>query len=140
MIKYNLKCENEHEFESWFSDSNNFEKLRKKKLLECIFCNSIEVKKSIMSPRILKSKKNQNLKNDSSQDILEVKKELKSLRKFIEKNFEFVGDKFAKKLRHIYYDNKNKKNIYGTATTKERKELKEEGIDLLTIPWIDKEN
>ena len=140
MIKYNLKCENEHEFESWFSDSNNFEKLRKKKLLECIFCNSIEVKKSIMSPRILKSKKNQNLKNDSSQDILEVKKELKSLRKFIEKNFEFVGDKFSQKVREVYYDKKNQKSIYGTTTQEEREELSEEGIDLLSIPWVSKDN
>ena len=140
MIKYNLRCENEHEFESWFSNSNNFEKLKKKKLLECIFCNSKKVKKSIMSPRILSSKKDFNSKKNSPQNTLRVKNELKNLRKFVEKNFEFVGDKFAKKLRHIYYDNKSKKNIYGTATTKEREELKDEGIELLTIPWIDKEH
>ena len=53
MIKYNLKCKNKHEFESWFFDSNEFEKLKKKKLLECIFCKSKNVKKSIMSPKII---------------------------------------------------------------------------------------
>ena len=52
MIKYNLKCENDHEFESWFSDSIEFEKLNKKKLLECIYCASKKIKKSIMAPMI----------------------------------------------------------------------------------------
>ena len=60
--------------------------------------------------------------------------------KFIEKNFEYVGEDFSKKVREIYYDKKTKKTIYGTTTDEERKELAEEGIDLLTIPWVDKDN
>ena len=52
MIKYNLKCKNKHEFESWFADSREFEKLRLKKLIECAFCGK-SVEKSIMSPRVL---------------------------------------------------------------------------------------
>ena len=52
MIKYNLKCDNNHEFESWFSDSNEFNKLNKKKLLECIYCSSNKIQKSIMSPMV----------------------------------------------------------------------------------------
>ena len=52
MIKYNLKCENNHEFESWFSDSNEFDKLNKKKLLECIYCSSNKIRKSIMAPMV----------------------------------------------------------------------------------------
>ena len=56
MIKYNLKCNNKHEFESWFSNSNEFEKLKKKKLLECIFCSSKKIEKSIMSPRVIGTK------------------------------------------------------------------------------------
>ena len=57
MIKYNLKCSNKHEFESWFSDSKEFEKLNKRKLLECIFCGSKNIQKSLMAPRVLNSKK-----------------------------------------------------------------------------------
>ena len=53
MIKYNLKCKNKHEFESWFSNSKEYEKLKKKKLLECIYCKSTQIEKSIMSPRVL---------------------------------------------------------------------------------------
>ena len=52
MIKYNLKCEKNHEFESWFSDSKEFDKLNKQKLLECIYCSSKKITKSIMSPMI----------------------------------------------------------------------------------------
>ena len=58
MIKYLLKCNNKHEFESWFSESKEFEKLKSKKLIECIFCQSKDVDKSIMSPNIFGKKKN----------------------------------------------------------------------------------
>ena len=56
MIKYNLKCQNDHEFESWFSNSEEFEKLNNKKLLDCIYCSSKKIKKSIMAPMISNSK------------------------------------------------------------------------------------
>ena len=62
------------------------------------------------------------------------------LREFVEGNFEFVGDKFSKKVRDIYYDKNSKKSIYGSTTNEEREELAEEGIDLLSIPWISKDN
>ena len=68
------------------------------------------------------------------------KQKLIKLRQYIEKNFEFVGKDFSKKVREIYYDKKNNKTIYGTTTPEEREELAEEGIDLLSIPWVDKEN
>ena len=68
------------------------------------------------------------------------KRELIEIRKFIENNFENVGDNFSQKVREIYYDKKNNKTIYGTTTQKEREELSDEGIDLLSIPWVDKEN
>ena len=57
MIKYLLRCRNKHEFESWFSDSKEFEKLKKKNLIECIFCQSKNVDKSIMSPSVLGKEK-----------------------------------------------------------------------------------
>ena len=142
MIKYILKCKNKHEFESWFLNSVEFEKLKKKKFIKCIFCKSQDVEKSIMSPGILGSSKkkedNHLLKN---KEFIKVKKDLLRIRKFVEKNFEFVGDKFSQKVRNIYYDKKERKNIYGSATTEEKEELREEGIELTTVPWIsDKEN
>ena len=136
MIKYNLNCENNHEFESWFADSKEFENLKKKKLLDCIYCSSKNIKKSIMSPMIT----NGNKDNDINLSVKKEKKRLLEIREYIEKNFEFVGKNFSKKVREIYFDKKNNKTIYGTTTPKERQELAEEGIDLISIPWVNKEN
>ena len=140
MIKYNLKCLNNHEFESWFSDSNEFERLNKKRLLNCIFCSSKKITKSIMSPRVLNSKEKIEINNSKDKEFKKFKDDLTKLRSFVEKNFEFVGDKFAKKVRDIYYDKNKNQRIYGTTTPEEREELIEEGIELTSIPWVNKEN
>ena len=140
MIKYNLICNNNHEFESWFSDSEEFNRLNKKRLLECIYCSSNKIKKSIMAPMVSGTKLSEESVNILDRKLLKEKKELLKLREHIEKNFEFVGDKLSEKIRDIYYDKNTKKSIYGTTTPEERKELAEEGIDLLSIPWISKDN
>jgi len=141
MIKYILKCKNKHEFESWFLNSVEFERLKEKKLIKCIFCKSQNVEKSIMSPGILGSSKKEDKNFLTNEEFIKVKKDLLRIRKFVEKNFEFVGDRFPQEVRNVYYDKKEKKNIYGSVTTEERDELREEGIDLTTVPWIsDKEN
>ena len=141
MIKYNLKCNNDHEFESWFANSAEFDKLNNKKLLECIYCSSKKITKSIMAPMISISKNNNLNKFQINEKILQKQRnKLIKLRNFIEKNFEYVGEDFSKKVREIYYDKKNKKTIYGITSPEERKELKEEGINLLSIPWVDKNN
>ena len=140
MIKYNLKCQNEHEFESWFSDSNEFEKLKTKELLECIYCSSRVIKKMIMAPMVFVNKSKKNELTFLDKELLGKKNQLIKLRKYVEKNFEFVGDKLGEKVREAYYDDKNKKNIYGRATQEEKEELAEEGINLLTVPWVDKDN
>ena len=140
MIKYNLKCQNDHEFESWFANSAEFDKLNNKELLECIYCSSKKITKSIMAPMISNLKSKSEQIETISNDFKEEKKQLIQLRKYVEKNFDFVGKDFCKKVREIYYDKKNKKAIYGTATDKERRDLADEGIDLLSIPWVNKEN
>tara|TARA_B100001248_G_C27377758_1_gene455230 strand:- start:916 stop:1338 length:423 start_codon:yes stop_codon:yes gene_type:complete len=140
MIKYNLKCHNNHEFESWFSDSNEFDKLNKKKLLDCIYCSSKRITKSIMAPMVSVVKKNINNSIKLNKNLASEKENLLKLRRFIENNFEYVGKDFSKKVREIYYDKKSKKTIYGTTTKKEREDLIEEGIDLISVPWIEKDN
>ena len=140
MIKYNLKCSNNHEFESWFADSSEFEKLNKKRLLECIYCPSKKIRKSIMAPMLSVAKKDKENLKKIDKIFKENKDNLIRIRNYIEKNFEFVGKNFSKKVREVYYDKKNNKKIYGTTTSKERKDLAEEGIDLISIPWIEKDN
>ena len=137
MIKYLLKCNNKHEFESWFSDSKEFEKLKKKNLVECILCQSKNVDKSIMSPNVVGNKKIVD-KKFNNKEFNKIKKDLLKIRKFVEKNFEFVGDELPKKVREIYYDNKKNKNIYGSVTLEERLELEEEGIEFASVPWVNK--
>ena len=139
MIKYLLNCKSCNlEFESWFANSKEFDKLKKLKHLNCRDCNSQKIEKSLMRPNLANSnfKKDKALKNNSF-----VKKKLKEYQKFIKENFEYVGENFAYEARSIHYNNKNKKNIYGRASFEDVKELKEEGIETSTIPWIqDKEN
>ena len=139
MIKYILKCDSEHEFESWFSNSKEYEKLKRKKLIECIFCKSLEVEKTIMSPRIVNSKKISNTEV-MEKELKKIKKDLINIKKFVKQNFEFVGDRFSKEVKNMYYDKKNNKNIYGTATEQEKEELQNEGIELTTIPWVKDDN
>ena len=139
MIKYNLKCNNNHEFESWFSDSKEFNKLKKKNLLECIYCNSKKISKSIMAPMISVANKQEGIPNINC-ETPKVMKDLLKIQSYVEQNFEYVGNKFSKKVREIYYDKKSKKTIYGTTTSKEREELAEEGIEILSLPWPDKNN
>ena len=137
MIKYKLICKNcDIFFDSWFSSSKEYEKLKKQKFLNCHICNSINVEKTIMSPSVLKSK------SDTSNDIhsnkyKKIKKTLVRYQKFIQKNFDYVGENFAHEARTIHYKSKKvSKGVYGTATLEELKELKEEGIEAEMIPWV----
>ncbi len=140
MIKYKLLCKNcSDSFESWFASSKEFERLKKSKLLQCLNCNSNKIDKSLMAPSIInKQKKN----NKDTKKFLEIKNKLKEYKKFIKNNFDYVGDNFAYEARSIHYNNKKtEKGIYGKASTKEAKELSNEGIEVETIPWInDNEN
>jgi len=136
MIKYNLKCKHKHEFESWFLDSKEFEKLKSKKMIECIFCKTKSVEKSIMAPSVLAQEQKQKSQK-SIKYIKKIQKNLLKMQNFVKKNFEYVGNNFPREVRNVYYDKRKNKNIYGKATLEETKELEEEGIELTAIPWID---
>tara|TARA_B100001123_G_C15264017_1_gene1007711 strand:+ start:1271 stop:1687 length:417 start_codon:yes stop_codon:yes gene_type:complete len=135
MIKFNLACKCGETFESWFSSSEEYVSLSKKKLIKCIYCDSSSVKKSIMAPN-LSSKSNK--KVGKEKEFKDIKKQLLKFRRYIEKNCVNVGDNFAQEARNIHYDKKTSKGIYGQATPEEASELEEEGIDVATIPWVNK--
>ena len=142
MIKYKLACKNcDTTFDSWFASSKEFEKLKKKSLLVCHICNSTSVDKTLMTPSLRNNKKDtkSDLQLDKNKNI---KKTIKSYQKFIKENFKFVGENFAYEARSIHYNPKKKsKGIYGNASKKDLKELKEEGIEAQMIPWVeDKDN
>ena len=137
MIKYKLVCkECNLSFDSWFASSDEYEKLKKKNILNCHNCDSTKVEKTLMAPKL-------KLENNDKKDLKfkKVYKKIKEYQKFIKKNFNFVGENFAYEARSIHYNNKkNKKGIYGTASIDEIKELKDEGIDTEMVPWIEDKN
>ena len=135
MIKYNLICKCGETFESWFLSSSGFDSLCKKKLIKCIYCGSLSVKKSVMAPN-LPSKSNKVFKKTKLEKS--IKKQLLDVRKYIEKNCKNVGENFTREARSIHYDKKTSQGIYGKATPEETSELLEEGIEVATIPWVDK--
>ena len=135
MIKYNLTCKCGETFESWFLNSSEFDSLFKKKLVKCIYCESSKVKKSVMAPNLPSKSNKISKKNKAEKDI---KKQLLNFRKYIEKNCKNVGDNFAREARSIHYEKKNSQGIYGKTTPEEASELIDEGIEVVTVPWVHK--
>ena len=140
MIKFDLKCYNGHIFEASFDDSKSFEVQRKKKLIECPFCLSCKISKSIMAPNVSsKSNKNKKTYNKQEKVFATYDKQIRKLKSEIEKNFTYVGNKFPEEARKIYYGEADDKSIYGEATEKESKELIDEGISLIKLPFNKKD-
>ena len=142
MIKYKLICKDcNTKFDSWFASSHEYEKLKKRKFLNCNSCNSLRVEKTLMAPQLINSINKSETKLNTPK-YQKIKKTIKNYQKFIKDNFQYVGDNFAYEARSIHYNNKKKsKGIYGSASTQDLKELKDEGIEAQMIPWIeDKEN
>lgn len=132
MIRYTLNCNNGHQFDSWFSDSASFEKLREKGHLECAICSSKKVEKSLMAPVVTPKKKETLL---SKQSALE--KEIKALKQKIKATATDVGENFSAEARAMHYGEKEEKPIVGKTTVDEAKELAEEGIPFTPLPWSD---
>ena len=137
MIKYRLICKNcDLNFESWFNSSLEFERLKKKDLLNCHVCESKDIEKTLMAPNLVKS----NLKSDDEKKLAKFRKKINEYQKFIKSNFEYVGENFTHEARAIHYNEKKRdKGIYGKASKEDVKELAEEGIKMELIPWF-KEN
>ena len=138
MIKYKLICKNCYiSFDSWFASSKEYEKLKKRNFLSCHNCQSKKIEKTLMAPKLINKSLKENTINDFAK-TKEVHEKIKEFQKFIKNNFDYVGKDFAYEARSIHYNDKKKtKGIYGTASKKEMKELREEGIKTAIIPWVD---
>ena len=135
MIRYTLNCKNGHQFDSWFSNSDSFEKLRKKGLLECAVCSSKQIEKSLMAPKISPNSDKKTETLISAQSHLE--KEIKALKHKIKKTATDVGENFSSEARAMHYGEKEEKPIIGKATMEEAKDLAEEGVPFIPLPWSD---
>ena len=142
MIKYKLNCKKcDITFDSWFASSKEYEKLKNKNLLTCHSCDSKEVVKTLMAPKLI-SKSNSKIDKLQNLKFTKINQKIREYQKFIKNNFDYVGKNFAYEARLIHYKNKRKdKGIYGSASKNEIKELNEEGIKTELIPWVeDKSN
>ena len=137
MIVLNILCiDCQNSFEGWFASKNSCISQIKKKLVECSYCGSTNVEKSLSSPNFSTVEKNVKQNNV----IKELKKKIIDMQNFVEKNAEYVGEQFAYEARRIHYDKVKKKPIYGNASKEDIKELNDEGIKVETVPWIKKKD
>ena len=141
MIKYKLICKNCNiSFDSWFASSHEFEKLKKKNFLNCLNCNSNNIEKTLMAPKLINKSKNGLIKSKKV-DYFKIDKKIREYQRFIKNNFDYVGENFTYEARSIHYNNKKRtKGIFGTASSRELQELKDEGIDAEIIPWVEDKN
>lgn len=134
MIKYRLKCGSGHDFESWFSSSEDFDRLAAGRLLSCAVCGSAEVEKALMAPGVASS---DGAEEDRplSRPASPAEQALRALREKIEREAENVGRRFADEARRIHHGEAPERAIYGEARPAEAKKLVEEGIPVAPLPW-----
>ena len=151
MIRYNLRCERGHAFESWFQSSSAYESQEKRKLVSCPACGSAKVERAIMAPQIV-SKKSRNSAAPApaaSTDVAaptstplmmaqerELRAKLKELRDHIVKNADNVGERFPNEARKMHYGDIEHRPIYGEASPEEARSLIDEGVEVSPLPVL----
>ena len=134
MIIFNLNCSDcSFSFEGWFESTKDYKKQIKKGLVCCPSCNSIQIKKGLMAPNVAKKSNTKISKRNNS-----IASNVKKLKKIIEKEFDYVGDKFTEEAKKIKYGEVKERAIYGEASIEQTKELIDEDIDVLQLPFSTK--
>lgn len=149
MIKYDLRCEQGHAFESWFQSSSAYDSQRKRKLIGCPSCGSMKIEKAIMAPRLSGTKKRGRVEAPSETTAveapapslvmtqeLELRAKLKELRDHVVKNADNVGERFPNEARKMHYGDIEHRPIYGEASADEAKSLIDEGIEVMPLPTL----
>jgi hypothetical protein len=145
MIHYDLICEEGHEFDGWFSNSAAFDEQSRNGLVSCVLCGSTRVEKQLMAPGI---PVRGNRKSEPARPMLaatvdprqqKLVQMMRELRKAVEENAEYVGDKFAEEARKIHYEESEKRGIYGETTSQDAEELIDEGIEIHPLPILPEE-
>ncbi len=136
MIKYNLICRHDHEFEAWFSSSKDYDVQRKERLVHCPFCGSAKLEKAIMAPNVSTSRKKTAIHSKRKEALAVMNAAAQTIRKEIEDKCDYVGEKFADEARAIHYGEKEERPIYGEASAQEAAALKEEGVGIAPLPEI----
>lgn len=149
MIRYALMCDKAHGFESWFPNSDAFDKQAKRGLVTCPTCGSAKVEKAIMAPKVGRSDRDAPvivgpaptaaepapvaMMSDAEREI---RARLKELRQHLTSNSDYVGAKFPEEARKIHYGDSEQRSIYGEASLEDAKALSEEGIEFHPLPVL----
>jgi hypothetical protein len=131
MIRFTLRCTEEHEFEGWFRSGDMFEAQQQAGEIACPTCGDHRIEKALMAPNIGRSHK-----NVPALSPAQMRAALLELRQQVETNCDYVGERFAEEARKIHYGETDPHGIYGEATTEESRDLAEEGIAFGRIPWV----
>ncbi len=146
MIKYTLKCSEDHRFDSWFQSAEAFEKLLSAGLVTCSVCGALGVEKAIMAPQVRTNRHASPPTDDTprektgplSKPASPAEQALSEMRKMVEETSEDVGDNFVSEARAIHEGDAPERPIYGQAKIEDAKELADEGIAVVPLPWGNK--
>ncbi|MDX3927619.1 MAG: DUF1178 family protein [Shinella sp.] len=137
MIRYDLSCENSHEFEGWFGSGDDFDRQKSKGLVSCPVCSSTNVAKRLMAPAVSTARKKearqQLVMNTQQQEMVS---KLRELVNTIRANAEDVGERFPEEARKIHYGEAESRGLIGKATAEEARALLEEGVEIAPIPIL----
>jgi hypothetical protein len=151
MIRYNLRCERGHAFESWFQSSSAYESQEKRKLVSCPACGSAKVERAIMAPQIVGKKTSDSAAPSPAAAIdaatpastplmmaqeRTLRAKLKELRDHIVKNADNVGERFPNEARKMHYGDIEHRPIYGEASPEEARSLIDEGVEVSPLPVL----
>lgn len=134
MIKYALACDHDHAFEGWFGSSGDYDDQAQRGLLECPACGSKAVRKQIMAPAVAGTKAQRSAPAPDAKMREMMMTAMGEVRRKVEENFDYVGDRFAKEARDIHEGRSEDRGIYGEATPKEVTALLEDGIKVAALP------
>lgn len=132
MILFTLRCSSDHEFEAWFRDGETYEAQQQAGEIACPLCGDMQVEKAIMAPNIGRQRDGKG----PPLSPVQMKAMLLAMRRQVEQNCDYVGERFAEEARRIHYREVDPRGIYGEATSEESEALQEEGIEFGHIPWI----
>ncbi len=146
MIRYTLRCDKKHDFESWFANSDAYDKQAKRGLVACPHCGSVKVEKSLMAPRLARTDRQKTARRTVPAPEVAVTPEAapvaimsegeRELRDHVTQNAHNVGPKFSEEARKMHYGESEHRSIYGEASLDDAKALHDEGIDFLPLPTL----
>jgi hypothetical protein len=131
MILFTLKCAAGHEFEAWFRDGATYERQAARGLVTCPECGDTGIEKAPMAPRLGRA-----AAGAPPPSPEQLRRMLQQVRRQVEQNCEYVGDRFAAEARRIHQGEAKARGIYGEATEAESRSLADEGIEVARIPWV----